>query len=137
MRILLADDSSLILERIQNIVSKFKQVEIVGSCKTGVETLDALRRLKPDFTIVDINMPGLSGLDVLKEIRKENKILKFLILTFYASENYRQIAMQSGADFFLSKVDDFEKLPKVIEKLLIDENPPNGNKTYMHSDDIN
>ena len=82
MKVLLADDSDLILERLKEMLSIYEQVEIVASLKNGTETLEALRVLKPDLAIVDIKMPGLSGLEVLNEIRKEDKTIKFIILTF-------------------------------------------------------
>lgn len=117
MKVLLADDSKLILVRLQEMVSVYKQVEIVKSCSNGIDTLEALRTLKPDLAIVDIKMPGLSGLEVLNEIRKEDKIVKFIILTFYSSEYHRQMALQAGADYFFNKVDDFEKVSQLVEDL--------------------
>jgi DNA-binding NarL/FixJ family response regulator len=117
MKVLLADDSKLILVRLQEMVSIYKQVEIVKSCSNGIDTLEALRTLKPDLAIVDIKMPGLSGLEVLNEIRKEDKIVKFIILTFYSSEYHRQMALQAGADYFFNKVDDFEKVSQLVEDL--------------------
>jgi len=117
MKVLLADDSKLILVRLQEMVSVYKQVEIVRSCSNGIDTLEALRTLKPDLAIVDIKMPGLSGLEVLNEIRKEDKIVKFIILTFYSSEYHRQMALQAGADYFFNKVDDFEKVSQLVEDL--------------------
>jgi len=122
MRVLLADDSDLILERLQQMLSPDPRVEIVGTFKNGKETLAALRILKPDLAIVDIKMPGLSGLEVLHEIRKEGSKVKFIILTFYSSDNYRKLAISSGADYFFSKVDDFEKIPGIINDLL--DGPP-------------
>ena len=121
MRVLLADDSVLILEWLQDTLGMNKQVEIVGSFKNGIDTLKALKTLKPDLAIVDFKMPGLNGLEVLKEIRKENKILKFIILTYYSLDNYRQVAMQAGADYFFSKVDDFEKVSIVVEEMVAKE----------------
>ena len=121
MRVLLADDSVLILEWLQDTLGLNKQVEIVGSFKNGIDTLKALKTLKPDLAIVDFKMPGLNGLEVLKEIRKENKILKFIILTYYSLDNYRQVAMQAGADYFFSKVDDFEKVSIVVEEMVAKE----------------
>jgi len=118
MRILLADDSDLILERLQQMLRFDPRVEIVGTFKNGKETLAALRILKPDMAIVDIKMPGLSGLEVLHEIRKEDSTVKFMILTFYSSDNYRKLAISSGADYFFSKVDDFEKISGVVNELL-------------------
>lgn len=118
MRVLLADDSDLILERLLQMLSSDPRVEIVGMFKNGIETLEALKILKPDLAIVDIKMPGLSGLEVLLEIRKEDPSLKFIILTFYSSDNYRKLAIRSGADYFFSKVDDFEKISLVVDELL-------------------
>ena len=117
MKVLLADDSKLILVRLQEMVSIYKQVEIVRSCSNGIDTLEALRTLKPDLAIVDIKMPGLSGLEVLNEIRKEDKIVKFAILTFFSSEYHRQIALQAGADYFFNKVEDFDKVSELVEDL--------------------
>jgi DNA-binding NarL/FixJ family response regulator len=116
MKVIIADDSDLILERLQQMLSQHDKVELVGSFKNGTETLEALRALKPDLAIVDINMPGLSGLQVLKEIRKEDKTLKFIILTFYATDYHRQLAIEAGADYFFSKGDDFEKIPEIVEE---------------------
>jgi len=118
MKVVIADDSKLILERLHQVLDSFWQVEIVGSLKNGTETLEALRVLKPDLAIVDINMPGLSGLEVLKEIRKEDKDLKFMMLTFYSSDSYRQLAIKYGADYFLSKVDEFDKVEMVLAELI-------------------
>lgn len=118
MRVLLADDSVLILERLQEMLSIYKQVEVVGTLKNGTETLEALKILNPDLAIVDLKMPGLTGLQVLTEIRKEDKILKFIILTFHSSDYYRQMAIQAGADYFFSKVDDFEKVALTVAKMV-------------------
>ena len=103
------------------MVGMHKQAEIVGSLNNGTETLEALRVLKPDLAIVDIQMPGLSGLEVLSEIRKENKIVKFIILTLYSSDYYRQLAVKTGADYFFSKVEDFEKVSLVVAELIMKE----------------
>ncbi len=118
MRVLLADDSAFIIERLQDMLGAFDGVEIVGSLKNGNDTLTALRLLKPDLAIVDIKMPGLNGLEVLKQIRKEDKSLKFIILTFYSSESYMNIAINSGVDYFFSKVDDFEKIAPIVRHLI-------------------
>jgi two-component system response regulator YesN len=129
MRVLLADDSDLILVRLQAILKEYKQVEIVGSFKNGTETLKALKTLKPDLAIVDIKMPGLSTLEILKEIRKEDKVMSIIVLTLYASNYYRKLAIQAGADFFFSKVDDFEKIPSIISDLI--ENEENSIRTKI------
>ena len=121
MRVLLADDSKLIIERLHTMLSLYERVEIVGSFNNGTETLEALRILKPDLAIVDIKMPGLSGLEVLNEIKKEDKIVKLITLTFCSSDHYRLLAMKAGTDYFFSKVDDFEKISMVVSEMLEEE----------------
>lgn len=119
MRVIIADDSDMIRERLQQMLCSNMKVQLVGSFRNGLDALDAMRTLNPDLAIIDIKMPGKSGLGILKEIRDENISVKILMLTFYSSEFYRQQAMKNGADYFLSKVDDFEKIPAVIDRILI------------------
>ena len=125
MRVLLADDSGLILDRLTEMLTMYRKVEIVAALKNGNDALNSLRTLKPDLAIVDLKMPGLSGLEVLHEIRKENKTVKIIILTFYSSDYYRNIAIQSGADYFFNKVDDFDEVSMVVAGMLWKE--VNGN----------
>ena len=96
MKVLIADDSDLILGTLQEMLSRYRQAEIVASCKNGTDTLEAIRTLKPDLVIVDIQMPGMTGLDVLSAIRKENHTTTFIILTLYSSGYYRQQAIFNG-----------------------------------------
>jgi len=134
MRVLLADDSVLILERLQEMLSIYEQAEIVASLKDGTETLEALRILKPDLAIVDLKMPGLSGLEILTEIRKEDKTIKFMILTFCSTDYYRQKAIQSGADYFFNKADDFDKVSLVVSEMVWEGK--NGTKVKMEDIDM-
>lgn len=125
MRVLLADDSHFILDWLQDMLRGCKGVEVVGTFKNGPDALEGLRMLKPDLAIIDIKMPGLSGLEVLKEIRKENETVKVIILTFFSMDHYRDQAILDGADYFFSKVDDFEKVTLVVDEMLAKES--NGN----------
>jgi len=118
MRVIIADDSKLTLDWLAEMLGNYKQIEVVGKYDNGTDTLDALRNLKPDVAIVDYRMPGLNGIEVLREIRKTDSGLKFILLTFYAFDNYRQMAMEAGADFFFSKVDDYEKLSLLMGELM-------------------
>ena len=118
MRVLIADDSAFIRDRLQEMLIPFGQVEIVGSYTNGTDALEALQSLNPDLAIMDIKMPGMNGLEVLKEIRTKNKTMQFIILTFHATDFHRRTAMESGADYFFSKVDEFEKIGGVVNEIL-------------------
>jgi DNA-binding NarL/FixJ family response regulator len=119
MRVLLADDSDLILERLQEMLSVYKELEIVGILKLGTETLEALRNLKPDLAIIDFRMPGLNGLEVVSEIRKDDKNVKIIMLTLYTTCYLKHLALQVGVDYFFSKVDDFDKLKSVVSEMAV------------------
>jgi DNA-binding NarL/FixJ family response regulator len=118
LKVLLADDSNFIITRLTQLLSGQSQVEIVGTVNNGTDALEALRVLKPDLAIVDIQMPGLSGLDVLREIRKVDKRVKFIVFTLFSSELYQLLAMQLGADYYFSNVTDFNKILPAITELL-------------------
>lgn len=135
MRVLLADDSDLILDWLKETLSAFKQIEIVAVLKNGIDALEAMRLLKPDLAIVDLKMPGLSGLEVLKEIRKVDKDVKFIILTYYAFDPYRNYAVKAGVDYFFSKVDDFYQVIVVVKRLLEKETKDIENK-ILKSEDV-
>jgi DNA-binding NarL/FixJ family response regulator len=117
MRVLIADDSGFMLDRLQQMLSSLENVEVVGSFHNGIDALNAMHKLKPDLAILDNKMPGLKGVDVIRKIRKEDKKVKLMLLTFYADSYYRQQAMEAGADYFFSKSDDFENIPEVIMEL--------------------
>jgi DNA-binding NarL/FixJ family response regulator len=118
MRILLADDSDLMIERLSEMLKMYGQTVIVGSFKNGKDALDGIKVLKPDLAIIDIKMPEMNGLEIVTEIRKENKDLKIIILTFYSSNRYRELAFKAGADYFFNKVDDFDEVSMVIAGIL-------------------
>jgi DNA-binding NarL/FixJ family response regulator len=118
MRVLLADDSNLIVERLSEMLKMYGKTEIVGSYKNGYDALNAMKDLNPDLAIIDINMPGMSGIDVVTEIRKTNRDMKIIILTFYSSARYNDLAMKAGADYFFNKVDDFEEVSMVVAGIL-------------------
>ena len=127
MKILIADDSRLMRDRIRETVSIFNSVEIVGETDNGDDTLEKLNTCKPDLAIIDIRMPDKNGLEVLKEYRKNNKNTKVMILTNYAYEQYRERALKNGADYFFSKSEDFDKIAAVVAALLRNGNGKNLN----------
>ncbi len=118
MRVLLADDSDLIIERLSEMLKMYRQTEIIGSYKNGAEALKAILVLQPDLLIIDINMPEMNGIDVITETRKVNKELKIIVLTFYSSFRYHDLAIKAGADYFFNKVDDFEEVSMVVAGIL-------------------
>ena len=118
MKILIADDSNFILDRLQQMLSLLDHVEIIGAYDNGTDALSALQTLKPDLAILDNKMPGIKGIDIIREIRKEDHIVQLMLLTFYSDGYYRAQAIKAGANYFFSKSDDFEQIPEVVNTML-------------------
>ena len=118
MRVLIGDDSRLIRERIIETLSLFDDIEIVGETENGSDTLSRLVSLRPDLAILDIRMPGKSGLDVIREYRKVSSETKIIVLSNYTNDQYLARAFEYGADYFFSKSDDFDKLGSLIGELI-------------------
>jgi DNA-binding NarL/FixJ family response regulator len=121
MKVFIADDSDLILERLQESLLVFQNLTIVGVSKSGAEALRNLKILKPDLAIIDLEMPELNGFDVIKEIRKVDRQMKIIVLTFYSSDYYFNKAIQLGSDYFFSKADDFDKISFVVAGMVLEE----------------
>ncbi len=122
MTVLIADDSKYILDRLQDMLNELDEVLLVGAYDNGTEALNAINELKPDLAILDNKMPGMKGIDVIKEVRKGNSMIQFMLLTFYTNAYYKSQALKVGANYFLSKSEDFEKVSDVVKNLTIDHN---------------
>ena len=113
--IFIADDSLVIRERLVTMLEELSSVEIVGQAGTVAETSSAIRELQPDVVILDLRMPGGSGIDVLYKIKQDGVETVVIILTNYTFAGYRQKCMDAGANFFLDKSIEFDQIPKLIE----------------------
>ena len=113
-RILIVDDSRIVRERLMAMVSELPGVEVVGEADIAFEAISAIRRLKPDLVVLDISMPGGSGIYVLETIKREMPTPMVVMLTNFVSDAYRQKCIQLGVDHFFDKTTEFEKVLGVI-----------------------
>jgi len=120
MKIVIADDSPLLRERLKGLLSGFENSKIVGEAKNGVEALQLIRETNPDIAILDIRMPEMNGIEVLKKIRETRSILTIIILSNYPYKQYRERCLAEGANYFLDKNQDIEILSKIISGLEIE-----------------
>ena len=117
MKIVIADDSSLLRDRIKSLLNSINNNPIVYEAENGVDALQLIREKEPDLAILDIRMPGMNGIEVLKKIRELKMKVKVCILTNYPYPQYRKRCLEAGADFFLSKTEDFEEINIIINNL--------------------
>jgi len=118
MRVLIADDSEALVQRLVAALAELSGIEIVGQAGSVEDASQAVRDLKPDVLILDIRMPGGSGIDVLEGIKRDRVAPIVIVLTNYGYPQYRKKCLQSGARFFLDKSSEFDKVSEVLRGLM-------------------
>ena len=110
MKIVIVDDSPIIRARLITMLDDIESLEIVGQADSGQEALDVVSRLNPDAMILDIRMPGLTGVDVLERLKKAHPHMLIIMMTNYPYQQYRERCMAAGADYFFDKSTEFDKI---------------------------
>ena len=121
LKVLVAEDSALIRERLAGLLSELPLVEIVGEASDGSSALRLFFACRPRAVILDIQMPGPNGIDVLRQIKAEDRNCVVIILTSYQQSEFRERCAEAGADHFLHKSTEFEKVLVVLNDLLATE----------------
>ncbi len=118
MMFFIADDSDAVRGRLIELLSEVEGAEVIGQAANAAEAVEGISRLKPHVVILDIQMPGGSGIDVLKRIKQGSRPPVVMMLTNHASPQYRKKCVEWGADFFLDKSRDLECLLLIFKSLV-------------------
>ena len=123
MRVLIVDDSRIVRERVAAMLSEIQDgIDVVGQAGEVNEAISAFHRLKPEAVILDIAMPGGSGVDVLQAIKQYGPSPVIMMLSNHSHPHYRKKCMETGADFFYDKSSEFCKVAETFRRLTQD--PP-------------
>lgn len=114
MKVLIADDSTLIRMNLRKLLSSVKTISGVLVAQDVPSTIEQLTSAKPDVVILDIQMPGGTGFDVLKFIQETNLSITTIVLTNFASENNKKKSIELGADYFFDKSNEYERILDVL-----------------------
>jgi DNA-binding NarL/FixJ family response regulator len=117
LRVLIADDSLLVRTSLADACSKIPQVELVGQAKDGLETIELVRQLKPDVLTLDIFMPHLNGIEVLRRMEEERLKCVVIVLTTAAEGVYLSEFVRFGAKYFYNKGTEMEKVADLLQVL--------------------
>lgn len=117
LKVLVIDDSPLFRRGVKDLVNEGFQGSKVGEAGNACEMLELLRQKPWDVAVLDISMPGMSGLDALKQVKQEFPKLPVLILSMYPEEQYAVRMVKAGADGYLTKSSAPEELVKAITKV--------------------
>lgn len=118
IKVLIGDDHSIVRQGLRQILADGKGRYECGEAVNGQMVLDMIDKEHWDVVILDISMPGLSGLDILKEIKKNKPRLPVLILTMHSEDQFALRSIKAGASGYLTKDSAPEELIKAINKVM-------------------
>jgi len=116
-RVLVADDHPIVLEGIKQILGETPNIIIGGDARTGEEVLSKVRQGRWDVLVLDFSMPGLHGLNLIRQIKRENPKLPVLILSMYAEDQFAVESLKRGASGYITKESAPGELVKAIRKV--------------------
>jgi two-component system invasion response regulator UvrY len=117
LKILVADDHTIVREGLKQILGEVADMIVAGEASDGSETLRKIREDHYDLVLLDISMPGIGGLDVLKHLRSEKPDLPVLMLSMYPEEQYAVRTLKAGASGYLTKQSASDELIAAIRKV--------------------
>lgn len=118
INVMLADDHVLIREGIKQLLEFDGSMKVIAEASDGIECLEKLKNVKPDILLLDINMPNMNGIDVLKELKEKNDPLKVLILTVHSEVEYLVKAVDIGANGYILKDSGSAELKQAINTVI-------------------
>jgi len=114
IRIVIADDHAIVREGLKRIVSAADDMELVGEAADGTEVMQRVRELSFDVLMLDLSMPGRSGMELIKLVHAEKPKLRILVLSMHQELQYAVRAIKSGASGYLTK----ESAPALLEQAI-------------------
>jgi DNA-binding NarL/FixJ family response regulator len=117
IKVIIVDDHLIVREGLKQIISDTSDIRVVGEASNGQEALNKIRINDYDVMLLDISMPGRSGLEILKEIKNGSPNLSILILTMHPEEQYAMRVLKAGASGYLTKESAPDELIEAIRKV--------------------
>jgi DNA-binding NarL/FixJ family response regulator len=129
-KILIVDDSALVVDRLFENLHEMKCVDKLFSAHSYLEAINQIKQQLPHFVLLDIQLPGKNGIELLSFIKQNYPNIVTIMLTNMVSDYYKDLCNNIGADYFIDKSSEFEKIPGIIEtyfqevKISLKEKPP-------------
>jgi DNA-binding NarL/FixJ family response regulator len=114
--ILIVDDNKKFVDRMIGLLNELDNIGYINVANDYDEACRVLNYEDPDVVLLDINLPGKNGLELLKLIKKNTPVCEVIMITNHDDEYYRQQCKELGADHFLDKTIDFALVPDIVNK---------------------
>lgn len=117
IKVILADDHALVRDGLRRILESSADFEVVGEGSDGPTTLALIRERDAQVLVLDLSMPGRSGVELLRQIKEEKPALRILVLTMHAEQQYAARAFKAGASGYLTKESASAELVSAVMKV--------------------
>jgi DNA-binding NarL/FixJ family response regulator len=116
-RVYIVEDSAPIRARLAEMLSVMERVSVVGEAGNAREAVAGILRVRPDSVLLDLNLMGRTGIDVMRSVHPKAPEIVFVVLTNHAEPQYRRAATEAGAAYFLDKSNEFDRVREVIAQI--------------------
>ena len=119
IKVFIADDSVIVRERFIEMLSGINTIEVVGQSDNGKEALKSILKLHPDVVLLDVDIPGINGIEVMRKIKAAYPDIKVILFTSYSESDLKDECLKQGANFFFqpeniySLIDFFESMKRL------------------------
>ena len=117
IRVVMADDHTILREGLKQLLAAAEGIEVVGEAIDGHEVLQQVRSTEFDVLLLDLSMPGRSGMDLIKQVKSERPRLRILVLSMHGERQYAVRAVRAGASGYLTKDSAATQLVAAIRKV--------------------
>lgn len=116
-QIYIVEDSAAIRARLAEMLGRLRGVRVIGESAGASQAVADILSLRPDSVLLDLNLNGTSGMQVLRAIHPQAPNIVFVVLTNHAEPQYRRACERAGASYFLDKSTEFDRVPGVIAEI--------------------
>lgn len=116
-RVYIVEDSTAIRARLTEMLSRMDRVSVVGEAGNAREAVAGILRIRPDSVLLDLNLMGRTGIDVMRSVRPAAPEIVFIVLTNHSEPQYRRACAEAGAAYFLDKSREFDRVREVIAEI--------------------
>ena len=112
--VLIVEDSPIVLDRLVALVASVRGVVIVGQARDGHQAQQLFQQHRPDAVVLDLQLPGIGGVDLLIQFKRSHPACVVMMLTTFNFQEVRQRCISLGADYFFEKAREFERVTEVL-----------------------
>ncbi|MBI4196162.1 MAG: response regulator transcription factor [Betaproteobacteria bacterium] len=117
IRVVLADDHTIVRAGLKELLADLGDIEVVGEATNGHEVMSRVRESEFDVLVLDMSMPGRSGIELIKQVKGEKPRLRILVLSMHSEEQYAVRALKAGASGYLTKESAADQLVAAIRRI--------------------